>query len=117
MEVAVGRLLQLGVLLAATVVVVGAILLLAHHGLDVADFRRFSGEPDALKSVGGILRTAFAGDSRSIVQLGLVLLIATPVARVAITLISFIHQRDRFYIGVTTLVLALLLYSLLLGTR
>lgn len=115
-EQMVGRLLQLGVLLAAVVVIIGAFLLLASHGMEAANFRKFSGEPNGLKSVGSIIRTAFAGESRSIVQLGLVLLIATPVARVAITLGAFVYQRDRLYIGVTTLVLALLLYSLFWGT-
>ena len=49
---------------------------------------------------------------RAIVQLGLVLLIATPVARVAFTLVAFARQRDRAYVMITTIVLALLLYSL-----
>jgi uncharacterized membrane protein len=56
-----------------------------------------------------------AAQSESIVQLGLLLLIATPVARVALTLVAFILQRDRTYVGVTALVLALLLYGLLFG--
>jgi uncharacterized membrane protein len=48
----------------------------------------------------------------AIVQLGLVLLIATPVARVAMSLVAFILQRDRVYVVVTALVLALLIFSL-----
>jgi uncharacterized membrane protein len=54
-------------------------------------------------------------DSRAIVQLGLVMLIATPIARVAFTLIAFALQRDRVYVGVTLLVLALLLFGLFFG--
>ena len=115
MEQMVGRLLQLGVLLAAFVVIIGALLLLVRHGSEVPNFRTFDSEPGPLKSVGGIFGGAMAGDSRAIIQLGLVLLIATPVARVAITLVAFVLKRDRLYVGVTCLVLALLLYGLLFG--
>jgi uncharacterized membrane protein len=45
----------------------------------------------------------------------LVLLIATPAARVALTLGAFIIQRDRLYIVTTSIVLALLLYGLVWG--
>ncbi len=49
-------------------------------------------------------------------QLGLVLLIATPVARVAFTLVAFVLQRDRTYVvDHVRSVLALLLYGLLFG--
>jgi len=114
-EQLVGRLLQVGVLVAAAVVVAGGIALLAHHGAATADFAVFRSEPSALSSVTGIVRGALALDSRAVVQLGLVLLIATPVARVALTLVAFVVQRDRLYVGVTALVLVLLLYGLVFG--
>jgi uncharacterized membrane protein len=114
-EQVIGRLLQIGVLLAALVVVIGGVLLLVQYGSLPAGFRKFNGEDPALKSIAGIVGAALRGDSRGIVQLGLVLLIATPVARVALTLGAFIIQRDRLYILTTSIVLALLLYGLLWG--
>lgn len=114
-ERVIGRLLQIGVLLAALVVVIGGVLLLVQYGSLPAGFRTFNGEDPTLKSIGGIVGAALRGDSRGIVQLGLVLLIATPVARVALTLGAFIIQRDRLYILTTAIVLALLLYGLLWG--
>lgn len=115
MERVIGRLLQFGVLAAAIVVVAGGILVLAQYGHLPANFQQFRGEDPALRSVGGIIRAALTGDSRAIVQLGLVLLIATPVARVALTLGAFIVQRDRLYILTTSIVLVLLLYGLIWG--
>jgi len=109
------RLLQWGVLAAAIVVVTGGLLLLAQYGHLPANFRQFKGEDPALRSVGGIFRAALSGDSRAIVQLGLVLLIATPAARVALTLGAFVIQRDRLYILTTSIVLSLLLYGLIWG--
>jgi uncharacterized membrane protein len=114
-EQTVGRLLQAGVLVAAAVVIAGGVALLAQYGHTTADFREFHGERSALQSVGGIVRAALALDSRAVVQLGLVLLIATPVARVALTLAAFARQRDRLYVGLTSVVLVLLLYGLLWG--
>jgi uncharacterized membrane protein len=114
-EQVVGRLLQVGVLLAAVVVIVGGAPLLLHHGRDVADFSVFRAGPSGLRSLGGIVRGAVSLDERAIVQLGLVLLIATPIARVALTLVAFLLQRDRTYVAITALVLALVLYVLLGG--
>ena len=114
-EQLVGRLLQVGVLLAAAVTSAGGVLLLAQHGRSAAEYGTFHGEPYYLRSLSGVLRGAFSMDSRAIVQLGLVLLIATPIARVAFTLVAFALQRDRVYVGVTLLVLALLLFGLLFG--
>ena len=50
---------------------------------------------------------------KGIIQLGLVLLIATPVARVAFAAYSFGRQRDWLYLGIAGIVLSLLLYGLL----
>lgn len=115
MDRLIGRVLQIGVLLAALVVAVAAAALLWSQGGRTADFRTFTGGRSSLSSFGGILRGMMAGDAQAIVQLGLVLLIATPVARVALTLGAFVYQKDRLYIGITTLVLGLLLYGLLWG--
>jgi uncharacterized membrane protein len=114
-EQLIGRLLQFGVLLAAAVVLLGAILLLVQHGTSAVSYRTFVVGPDELRSMSGIVRGAFAMDSRAIIQLGLLLLIATPVARVAFTLVAFALQRDRVYVLITAIVLALLLYGLVLG--
>lgn len=115
MEQIIGRLLQLGVLLAAAVVLVGAIALLVRSGHDIAGFQVFRGENASLTSIKGIITAATHGDSRGIVQLGLLLLIATPIARVALTLVAFVIQRDRLYVFTTLIVLILLLYGLIWG--
>ena len=114
-EQVIGRLLQFGVLLAAAVTLLGGVMLLLHHGSTAVSYATFQGEPAYLRSLTAIVRAAFAGDAMAVVQLGLLLLIATPVARVAFTLVAFALQRDRLYVLVTTIVLALLLYGLLFG--
>jgi len=109
----VGNLLRYGVMTAAVVAFAGGVFYLLRHGGDVVSYHDFKGEPASLTSVAGVIRSALALDPRSVIQLGLLLLIATPVARVAFSLVAFVRQRDRTYIVITTIVLALLLYSLM----
>jgi uncharacterized membrane protein len=110
-----GNLLRAGVVIATVVVVIGGVLYLARHAFEVADRRVFVGEPAQMRSIGGIIRGVAAGQAAAIVQLGLVLLIATPVARVALSLVAFLLQRDRVYVFVTAIVLAILIFSLIGG--
>jgi uncharacterized membrane protein len=114
-EQVIGRLLQIGVFAAAAVAIAGAILVLVQHGSRAPAFREFHTAPDHLTSIGGILRGVRESRSESIVQLGIVLLIVTPMLRVAFTLVAFVLQRDRVYIAITTVVLALLMYGLAFG--
>ena len=60
----------------------------------------------------GVWGDAFFGDGLGIMQLGLLLLIATPVARVAFSLFAFAIQRDRLYVVVTLAVLGVLAFSM-----
>lgn len=108
----IAHLLRAGVVIAALVVIGGAVPYLAVHPRAHVDYRTFHGEPDSLKAVGEIIGTAISGDSRGIMQLGLLLLIATPIARVMFSAVAFAIEGDRMYVGFTLLVLAVLLYSL-----
>ena len=112
-EQIVGNLLRAGVIISAVVVLCGGILYLIQSGHAPADYRVFRGEPTDSRSVSGILRAAFALDSRGIIQLGLLLLIATPVARVAFSVFGFAEEKDRMYVVFTIIVLLILLYSLI----
>ncbi len=112
MQRAVGNLLRVGVLLAAAVVLAGAALYLAHQGGAVADYSVFRGEPASLRSIAAILRSPLARSGRGVIQFGLLILVATPVARVAFTAVAFAVERDRTYVLVALLVLSLLLKSL-----
>jgi uncharacterized membrane protein len=111
----IGNLLRGGVLLAATVVLLGASLYLVRHGAALPLYGSFRGEPEELRHISGILASAGALHGRGVIQLGLLLLIATPVARVVCAMGAFALQRDWLYVGVTAIVLSVLVYSLLGG--
>lgn len=112
MEQLLGGLLRLGVLVAAAIVLCGGALYLLHEGRSVRSYARFVGEPAELRSVTGVLRSALALEGRALIQLGVLALIATPIVRVALSLVGFALQRDRMYILITLFVLTLLLLSL-----
>jgi len=111
-ETIIGNLLRAGVSLAAAVVVLGGIVCLARHGRAIPHYAIFVGEPFELCTVSGIVRRAASFRGRNTIQLGLLLLIATPVARVAFSVVAFALERDRLYVGITLVVLAVLLFSL-----
>jgi uncharacterized membrane protein len=114
-EQMVGNLLRIGVLIAAAVTIVGGIAFMIHHGSLVPDHSVFRGQPEMLSTLTGVIAGALALEPAAIVQLGIVLLIATPVARVLLTLIAFAIQRDWMYVLISAVVLALLTYSLVVG--
>lgn len=111
----VSVLLRTGVLISAMVVFAGGVYYLARHGGAAADYRHFAGQPSIDRIVSQIVRGALALRARSIIQFGILLLIATPIARVAVSLVAFMLERDRTYVMITALVLAVLLVSLITG--
>lgn len=108
-------LLRAGVLLSGLIVFAGGAYYLAAHGGEPANYRVFEGEPAIDRILGKIVAGAFAWRPRSVIQLGILALIATPILRVAVSLVGFAIERDAKYVAITALVLTLLLYSLLQG--
>jgi uncharacterized membrane protein len=112
MDQAIGQLLRAGVILSVTVVVIGAALYLIHHGGDRPDYSIFRGEPGDLRSLAGIVHGAAQLRPPYFIQLGLLLLIATPVARVAFSVFAFAAARDWTYVAITLIVLAILVANI-----
>ena len=103
--------LRTGVAIAAVTIALGAALYLARYGGAHPDLGVFRDESADLKTVLGTLHRAAAGSSRGLIQLGILILMATPIARVALSFVLFVKERDRLYAGITVLVLAVLLFG------
>ena len=112
MDRLIGGLLRAGVIVSAAVTLAGGVWHLAQFGSALPNYRIFRGEPAELRSVGGVLKGVAAGHSADLIQLGLLLLIATPVARVAFSVYAFAAQRDQTYVVITLIVLGGLAASL-----
>jgi uncharacterized membrane protein len=112
MEQILGNLLRAGVVLAAAVVFVGGVVYLVRHGGERPDYHTFHPQPDNLHSIAGIWHEALALHGRGIIQLGLLLLVLTPISRVAFAAVGFLLEGDKVYVVITVIVLSVLLFSL-----
>ncbi len=106
MDQIIGQLLRAGVILAAAVVLAGGVWYLTTAGEKAPAYHPF--RPD----VQGLHAFSTLPHPQALILLGLLILIATPVARVAFSLIAFAIEGDRLYVVFTLTVLAILLYSL-----
>jgi uncharacterized membrane protein len=116
LENIIGHLLRAGVLLAAAVVFAGGVLYLVQHHSEKVNYTTFHAGSKKLEALPGIVKLAGSLDAEGIMQLGLVLLIATPVARVAMALLGFQLERDYLYVAVSVIVLGVLVFSLMHAT-
>jgi uncharacterized membrane protein len=112
LEIGIGMMLRVGVTVAAVVVLLGGVLYLRHPGGPAPDYKNFHSAPAEALSIGGTISGMGRGSSVSVIQLGLLLLIVTPVARVLFALVGFLLERDKLYALVSAVVLAILIFSL-----
>lgn len=112
LERIIGVVLRTGVILAAAVVLLGGICHLVRYGNQPADYRVFHAAAEQYRSVTGVIRSIGPSNCSAVMQLGLLILIATPILRVAVSLAAFWLERDRAYVALTAFVLAILLYSI-----
>lgn len=118
-ELLISNMLRAGVAASLALILLGIILTFIHHP-------EFLSSPEALDgltnmngtfphTISDVMAGVATFRGTAIATLGLLLLIATPVTRVAISIFAFIYQRDRTFVAITAVVLMLLLLSFLLG--
>jgi uncharacterized membrane protein len=113
METIMGRLLQAGVLLAAVFVLVGGAMYMAAHAGERSSYSVFKGTPIQVRHPAPLLLGLEHGAPSAIIEVGLLLLVATPICRVIFAVIAFAMERDTLYVAVSLTVLAVLLYGML----
>lgn len=109
------RLMLGGTLLAAAIIGAGLLWYLATHvGVSPGD-HMFRGEPKYFENPVGMVQRALdfgeEGQRRSLIMIGVVLLLINPVVRVGFAVLGFVLQKDRQYAGISLFVLAVLLVS------
>ncbi len=115
LQLIMGNLLRFGVILSALIVFIGGVLYLQQTDQHNLHYAVFNGENKQLLSMSQLFAGVLKGHGASIIQLGLLLLIATPIARIVISVIGFLLEKDFLYTGITLLVLAIILVSLISG--
>jgi uncharacterized membrane protein len=113
MERAMGGLLRFGVVLASTAVLAGMAFYLQDHARQPIDFRDFRPYSFGLRHRSQLFAGSARGNAAAIIEAGILLLIATPVARVVFAVVAFALERDRLYTAISVAVLLVLVYSLL----
>jgi uncharacterized membrane protein len=115
----ISHVLRIGVVVSLLVIVAGTVTSFVHHpgylwsAQTLGPLTRPVG--DSLPTVHSVFAGVLAGRGQALVMLGLMLLIATPVLRVAVSVVVFLVQRDLIFVTVTVVVLAALLFSFWIG--
>ncbi|GAA4923019.1 DUF1634 domain-containing protein [Mucilaginibacter defluvii] len=113
-QVIIGQLLRIGVFASIGIAFIGGIIYLTRHGHEIVDYATFKGVPDYVKP-GNLFSSMFALRGRAIIQIGIILLIATPVVRLIFSAIGFAAEKDYRYMLITLLVLGIIIFSMLTG--
>ncbi|WP_295767732.1 DUF1634 domain-containing protein [uncultured Mucilaginibacter sp.] len=117
-ELVVGRLLRYGVVTASVVALAGGIMYLLLHGSGpVPQYGNFIGEGAGYTTFNGIFKGALALNATEVIQLGVLILIATPILRVIFSLLAFILEKDKLYIFITLIVLCVIMTSIFGGLK
>lgn len=111
-ELSVANMLRAGVIASAVMVLAGGLWLLRHPFAPIPDYTHFNPGDPSLRTLGGVLGGALHRHARHLIQLGILVLIATPLVRVIFCLIGFARQKDKLYVSVSLTVLLVLIYSL-----
>ncbi len=115
MQAIIGWILRIGISASMVLVFIGGVFFVYRHGHSIPDYKDFKGVPYFIHNTGGILEGVRNLKGQAIIQLGIILLIATPVIRVAFSAIGFILEKDHLYTLITLIVLLIILVSMLTG--
>lgn len=118
MNLVVSKVLRYGVILSSAVIVVGTVLLLTSQGFSSADqyliyHHDLVPHGDFPVSLGALVSGLLAFSPFSIIELGILMLLATPVSRVLFSTFLFAAERNTVYVYITLAVLCLLLFSMI----
>ncbi len=117
----ISGLLRWGVGVSMAVVMLGVVVTFMRHpeyvysDADLPALTGRTGQGQFTNTLGGVWEGLKAGRGQAIVDAGLILLILTPVMRVGASVVIFLRERDRRYVGITLFVFAMLLLSFVFG--
>jgi uncharacterized membrane protein len=117
-DLVISTLLRVGVAASTLLVLVGVVLMFLQHpgwSSDEATLRALLDSSAAAPTLAEIGRGIVALEGESIILLGLSVLIATPIMRVAVSIVAFVIERDWIFVAITSLVLSLLLTAVALS--
>lgn len=118
-ELLISGLLRIGVMTSLGIIVTGLVIIFTHHPsymTTYSELKRLTTPGAAFPhTLSEMSNGVITGRGQAVMVLGLIILIGTPIMRVAVSVAVFAFQRDWVFVLITSLVLAVLLVSFLLG--
>ncbi|MGM5631522.1 DUF1634 domain-containing protein [Apibacter raozihei] len=114
-ELLIGKLLRYGVIISSCITILGGLIYIYQHPHEKPNFEVFTGTSEYLREIPTIIPRVFEWDGLAIIQLGVAVLIATPIVRIAFSIFAFAVEKDRMYVIITCIVLAIILSNLFFG--
>lgn len=117
MQILISRTLRWGVTIASVLAGIGGVFYFIQHGTELLDTEKYhnfaytDAQNPATTTFGGIFEGAIAGNSESLIQLGVIALLLTPIMRVVLSLFDFVKQRDWLYVAITAFVLGVIVMN------
>jgi uncharacterized membrane protein len=115
MQTIIGWILRIGVSASMVLVFIGGVFFVYRHGHSIPDYKDFKGVPYFIHNTDGIFEGVRNLKGQAIIQLGIILLIATPVIRVAFSVVGFIIEKDYLYTTISIIVLLIIFASMISG--
>jgi uncharacterized membrane protein len=110
MQQLIGTTLRVGVMTACCIAILSGTYYLIRHGAEpVPDYMKFHGEPVPLTTLSGIFSGLLHFQARNWIQLGVLVLMLTPITRIILSLIDFAHEKDWLYVTITAIVFLVIL--------
>lgn len=114
-ELFIGQQLRWGVITSSIIAFIGGIIYLYSHGKNTPSYTEFTGAPEYVRHFPGIIKGVLQLDGMAIIQLGVVVLLATPITRIAFSVLAFAMEKDRLYVVITLIVLGVITFSIFSG--
>ena len=107
----IGQLLRYGVLSASVIVFTGGIVYLVRHGGEHPQYHDFRGEPEKMRQPLLMWKAMLRGEGRPLIQIGLLVLIATPLARIVFSIFGYLLEKDYLYTVITAIVFLVIVWN------
>ena len=118
MKEMIGNTLRIGVVTACTIALISGIYYLIRNGGEtIPNYTIFHKEQASFTSIKGIFNGLTTLSPKEWIQLGVIVLMLTPIIRVALSLIDFARQKDWLYVIITAIVFMVILMNSIIGVR
>lgn len=115
MQILISRTLRWGVTIAGILALIGGVCFFFQHGMEPLDTEKYTTfsytapQNPATTTLEGIVQGSLQGQSESIIQLGVIALLLTPIMRIVLSFFDFVKQKDWLYAFITAVVLGMIL--------